>query len=277
MRTPSTVVFCQIDDLVPVSGNPLTGFPGFLDALSEAGIPCVWVTARNRHELDPLLRRLAHAAPFIAEGGSGVYLPEDYFHLKPPRTVRLGRFICIPVAKPQPAAENALGLLADETRVTVVPLRTLSLRELCQNTGLNKSAAESLRQRDFDELFFFAGTPDEDIQRFRHKAAHLKYSVRAQGPLWSLAVGASLASCVRELCKLYDRALHAHAFSIGLSTAASAQELFPACDRGILLANRLAPAEDPASQQRPAPKVLPLFSPDTWERALEAIRTRQFG
>jgi len=277
LRTPTIVVFCQIDDLISVSGNPLTGFPRFLDALSEAGIPCVWVTERNRHELDPLLRRLAHAAPFIAEGGSGVYLPEDYFHVKPARTVRFGRFMCIPVAKPQPAAQEALNLLAEEAGVTVVPLRSLSLRELAQNTGLKRDAAESLRQRDFDELFFFAGTSDSDIQRFRQHAAHLKYSVRQQGSLWSLAVSASLATCVRELRQLYDRALHSHAFSIGLSTAATAQELFPACDRGLLLTDRVPGAEDFAGRQRPVPKSLPLFAADTWARALEAIQTRQFS
>jgi len=25
----------------------------------------------------------------------GVYLPEGYFHLRPPKTVRLGRFTCL--------------------------------------------------------------------------------------------------------------------------------------------------------------------------------------
>jgi len=278
LRTPTTVVFCQIDDLVPASGNPLTGFPAFLDALSDAGIPCVWVTARNRHELDPLLRRLGHAAPFIAEGGSGVYLPEDYFHLKPARTVRLGRFTCIPVAKPQPGAAEALLALAEESGVTVVPLRSLSSRELMQNTGLPKDAAEALRQRDFDELFFFAGTSEQDIHRFQQRAAHLQLSVRPQGSLWSLAVQASVPSCVRELRKLYDRALHAHAFSVGLATAPASDGLFPACDCGILLTSRRDSVEEPTSRQSPAPAAisLPLFAPDTWERALEAISTRQF-
>jgi len=277
LRTPTTVVFCHIDDLIPMSGSPLTGFPGFLDSLSEAGIPCVWVTARNRHELDPLLRRLGHASPFIAEGGSGVYLPEDYFHLKPARTIRLGRFICIPVAGPQPAAEEALNMLAEEVGVTVVPFRSLSLRELMQNTGLGKDAAEALTQRDFDELFFFAGTSDQDILRFRQKAAQLQFSVRPHGSLWSLAVHASLASCVRELRKLYDRALHARAFSVGMTIAPDAQELFPACDRCILLTGRQSPASDATSRQLPVPKSLPLFAVDTWDRALEAIQTRQFG
>jgi len=269
-------VFCAVDDLIPVSGSPLAGFPDFLDSLSEANIPCVWLTSRNRLQLDSTLRKLGHSEPFIAEGGSAVYIFEDYFHLKPAHTIRLGRFTCIPVATPQPAAEQALALLAEQTCVTVVPLRSLSPRELVQNTGLSRHDAESMRQRDFDELFFFAGASDADIQRFQRTALHLKLSVRPHGSLWSLAVNSSLAACVRELRKLFDRAFHTHAFSIALATTLEGPGLFPACDRAILLTHGGSGMAPPSASGRPAPKSLPLFHSETWSSALEAIQTRTF-
>lgn len=275
MRASTTVVFCTIDDLIPVSGKPLLGFPEFLDSLADAGIPVVWVTSRNRHQLDASLRRWATVAPFIAESGSGVYLPEDYFHLKPARTIRLGRFTCIPVATPEPAASEALGELADDTGISVVPLRSLSTHELVQNTGLARREAEALCQRDFDELFFFAGTPDPEIRRFQQEAARKKFCVKQQGSLWSLAVNASLSTCVRELRKLYDRALHMPAFAIALATTSESNELIAACDRAVLLADRRAP-ELAAQPNRAVPKVLPLFSAETWSQALEMIENRQF-
>jgi len=276
LRAHTTVVFCAIDDFIPVAGKPLLGFAGFLEGLSAAGIPCIWVSTRSRQQLDFPIRRLGHAAPFIGEGGSGVFLPEDYFHLKAEKTVRLGRFTCIPVAAGQPAASEALEALAEETNVAVVPLRSLSPRELVQNTGLSRDAAESLRQRDFDELFFFAGASDEDIRRFQKQAVHRTIAVRPVDSLWSLSVGASLTACVRHLSKLFDRALHAHAFSISLATAALGHDLQQLCDRSIVMTNR---HDDPAklgTPNRPAPKTLPLFTGDSWELALESIRSRQF-
>ena len=276
LRSSNTVVFCAIDDLLPVSNKPLTGFANFLESLSADGIPCVWITSRNRHQLDATLRRMGHSDPFIAEGGCCVYLAEDYFHLKPAHTVRLGRFIAIPVAKPQPTAGEALAHLSEETGVSVVPLRSLTPRELIQNTGLPKNEAEAIRQRDFDELFFFAGTSEKDIHRFRQQAAHFKYSVRPYGSLWSLAVNPSLAGCVRGLRKLYDRAFHRPAFSVGLATAVDRADLFPACDRAILLTDRTTTVNDAKPRQGPAPKSLPLFQPDSWGEALEAIRSRSF-
>ena len=276
MRSSNTVVFCAVDDLIPVSGKPLTGFPEFLDALSETGIPYVWVTSRNRHQLDSPIRRLGHSAPFIAEDGCAVYLPEDYFHLKPARTLRLGRFTCIPVAAPQPAAAEALDLLAEETGISVVPVRSLSPRELVQNTGLSRPEAEALRQRDFDELFFFAGASNEDIQKFQQKAGHHKFSVRPMGTLWSLAVNASLSTCVQELRKLYDRALHFHTFAIALATSAASQDLERSCDRTIFLLDRSAAGDVRSHANRPAPKMIPLFSADAWSLALEVIQRRHF-
>ena len=274
LRSSTTVVFCSIDDLIPISGKPLTGFPEFLESLFDAGIPCIWLTSRSRLQLDSTIRKLGHSEPFIAEGGAGVYLAEDYFHLKPARTTRLGRFTCIPVATPQPAATEALALLSEQTGVTVVSLRSLSPRELVQNTGLERHEAESMRQRDFDELFFIAGATDAQILNFQRQASLLKYSVRPRGSLWSLAVNPSLATCVRELCKLFDRALRGHTFSVALANSLEAPGLFPACDRAILLTDRSSPVDVPSTPSHSSAKSVPLFQADTWALTLEAIQTR---
>jgi predicted mannosyl-3-phosphoglycerate phosphatase (HAD superfamily) len=270
LRSSNTVVYLAIDDLVCSSGKPLTGFAEFLAGLEEANVACVWISSRNRHELDATIRKLGHAGPFIAEGGSGVYLPEDYFHLKPARTIRFARFTVIPVATPQPAAAEALEQLAEDTGIEAVALRALSPRELSQNAGMPQREAELLRQRDFDELFFFAGASDADIKKFQTEAASKNLGVRARGNLWSLAAGASLATCIRQLTALYERAMRAHPLSIGMATSEEAAELFPCCNRNILLADRSLSDEDSAAPSL-ASLSLPLFAPDTWERAVEFI------
>jgi predicted mannosyl-3-phosphoglycerate phosphatase (HAD superfamily) len=274
LRSSTTVVYCAVDELISSSAKAVTGFAEFLAGLQEANVPCVWLTARNRHQSDLAIRKLGRSEPFIGEGGCGVYLPEDYFHLKPPKTVRLGRFTCIPIASQQPAAASELDLLAEETAIEVVPLRSLTPRELSQNAGLPQKDAELLRQRDFDEYFFFAGAGEAEISRFAAEAAKRKLQLRPRGNLWSLAAGASVAACVRELSKLYERALRAHPFNVGVATSDDAAELFPACSHSISLQERGSAAAQ-RSDRYPAPLELPLFSADTWERALEAVLTRQ--
>ena len=275
MRSSNKLVYVAIDNLISTSGKPLTGFQDFLAGLEEANLPCVWLSSRNRHELDSAIRKLGHAAPFIAEGGSGVYLPEDYFHLKPAHTIRFARFTVIPVATPQPAAAEALDQLAEDTGIEAVALRTLSPRELSQSVGLPQREAELLRQRDFDELFFFAGASDGEIRKFQAETARQSLGLRPRGNLWSLVVGASLAICIRQLTALYERATRAHPFTIAIASSEEAPELFPCCNRAILLADRSSASSGADLSARTSLLSLPRFAPDTWETALECILAKR--
>jgi mannosyl-3-phosphoglycerate phosphatase len=275
LRSSNKLVYIAIDNLISPSGKPLTGFQDFLAGLEEANLPCVWLSSRNRHELDSAIRKLGHAAPFIAEGGSGVYLPEDYFHVKPAHTIRFARFTVIPVATPQPAAVEALDQLAEDTGIEAVALRTLSPRELSQSVGLAQREAELLRQRDFDEWFFFAGASDGEIRKFQAETARRNLGLRPRGNLWSLVVGASLATCIRQLTALYERAIRAHPFTIAIATSEEATELFPYCNRALLLTDRSPASSDADSSARTSLLSLPLFAPDTWETALKSILAKR--
>src|SRR5260370_30849910 len=111
-------------------------------------MPAVWLPSRSRLQFDDPRRKHGHTHPFIAEDGCAVYLPEDYFHLRPvsessrakkAATVRLGRFTCIPVAQSLPAATDALPTLSQDPGVPGVTLHSLSPCEIAQNTRLSQA------------------------------------------------------------------------------------------------------------------------------------------
>jgi predicted mannosyl-3-phosphoglycerate phosphatase (HAD superfamily) len=245
-------IYVTLDPFLSTRGAVLYHFDEFLEGLDEAQFPCIWLTGRTRAQLDEPRRRLGHNDPFIGENGCGVYLPEDYFHLKSGNTIRLGRFTCIPVAKPQPAAAEALEELSTDLGVAAVSLRSLSPRELAQNTGLPANEAEQIRMRDFDELFFFAGATESDIAKFANEAKARGFTLQNLGPFWSFSVGADFAKCIRELGALYDRALRYHALRVGIAVTPTAdttqaissdprlKSLAAACDRTLFLAERHA-------------------------------------
>ena len=278
MRQTSSVLYIAVDALLPERGKSLPGFDEFTVVLDHEGIPSVWLTSRSRLQFDEPRRKLGHAHPFIAEDGSGAYLPEDYFHLRPDTadgrsskasTMRLGRFTCIPIAEPLPAAANALDALSQVTGVPLVTLRSLSGRELVQNTGLAPREAELARQRDFDELFFFAGASQVQTERFLAEGRRRGMEFRQRGMLWSAAIGASIRRCVAALSKLYDRALRYHAPSVAIATEDVAPKLFPFCDRNIFLAARV-PEATTDGRGYPRARVLPL-TPGVWEQVLETV------
>ncbi len=277
MRQTSTVVFCAIDSLLPIRGRIAPGFDEFCLALEHAGIPMVWVTSRSRAQMDEPIRKLGHIHPFIAEGGCGDYLPEGYFHLRAENSIRMARFTCIPVAKVLPAASEGLEQLAEETGVAVVTLKALSPRELAQNLGLPAREAEAARQRDFDQPFFFAGASESDIDRFCETAKLNKFSLRQHGVLWSLSVGANLRQCIRELSKLYERALRFRPTALAIATTAESAELFPVCDRHVLLTqDRFSKStlEHPPDLVQTRGREHSLGNPDVWENVLAEVTSK---
>jgi len=283
LRQTSNVLYIAVDELIPLKGKSHPGLDEFTATLDHQALPAVWLTSRSRLQFDEARRKHAHTHPFIAEDGCAVFLPEDYFHLRPASdasptkraaTVRLGRFTCLPIAQALPAAADALQTLSQDTGVPIVTLRSLSPRELVQNTGLPQKEAELARQRDFDDIFFFAGASDEEIDSFLAAGRPLGLQFRRQGALWSAAIGPSVQRCIRELARLYDRALRYHAHTLGIATPGLAAGLFPFCERTILLTDRKA--EPPPQDQHPTlhPRTLPLHAPDVWPRLLAAITSK---
>ena len=284
MRQTSSVLYIAVDTLIPLRGSSsVSGLDEFTAALDHQAIPAVWLTSRSRLQFDDPRRKHGHTHPFIAEDGCAVYLPEDYFHLRPASdasrtkkaaTVRLGRFTCIPVAQALPAAAEALQTLSQDTGVPVVTLRSLSPRELAQNTGLPQKEAELARQRDFDDIFFFAGASPDQVERFLSEGRNRTLQFRQHGVLWSTAIGPSVQRCLRELAKLYDRALRYHAHIVGIATPDLAAGLFPFCERTILLTDRNSEEVSQDQPDSPHARRLPLHVPDVWERLLAAIPTK---
>jgi predicted mannosyl-3-phosphoglycerate phosphatase (HAD superfamily) len=283
LRQTSSILYIAVDSIIPLHGKSVPGLDEFTATLDHEGIPAVWVTSRSRLQFDEPRRKNGHTHPFIAEDGCAVYLPEDYFHLRPESvaskqqkasTLRLGRFTCIPMAEALPAAADALETLSEQTGVPVVTLGSLSPRELAQNTNLPQHEAELARQRDFDEIFFFAGVSDEAVDRFLTEGCIRKLQFRQHGVLWSAAIGASVERCIRELSKLYDRALRYHAHPVGIATKELAPGLFPFCERAILLTEKDSDNKSPdLSKASPATR-LPLHAPGTWELVLDAVRSK---
>lgn len=238
----------------------------------------MWLTSRSRLQFDDARRTYRHIHPFVAEGGCAIYLPEDYFHLRPESapaktrkvsTLRLGRFICIPIAQQLPAAADALEALSNDTAVPVVTLRSLPSRELSQNTSLPRREAELARQRDFDDVFFFAGASEKEIEHFLAVGRSRGIQFRQSGVLWSAAIGSSFRRCIEELSKLYDRGLRRHAHTVGVATADLAPDLLPYCERTILLTDHQKEQSPHSGPKQRRSRQISLHAPDFWERLVE--------
>ncbi len=162
-------------------------------------------------------------------------------------------------------AEGGCGVYLPEGYFHLRPAKTVRLPA---------QQAELTRHRDFDELFFFAGAAEADVKRFTAESDNRHWQLRQRGVLWSLAVGANLKQCVRDLSKLYTRALRSQPKIVGIACGDNALELLEACDRGFLLVDRTtsADASNIVNERLPARfREIALDSTNVWERIVEAL------
>ena len=227
--------------LLDSRGRVLSGAEDAVARLDHQGIPLILVTSGTRAETDARRRELGHVHPFIAEDGSGVFLPEGYFHLRIPNLVRLGRYLAMPLARPLEEASAALKTLAESAGMELVTFSDLTAREIARNSGMPLRAAELARQRDFQEVFFFAGAGEPAIHRFVDEARRSGAQIHCRGPFWLFSLGADVRSAVRQLTALYDSGQRTRVSTLAVGSALEDAALLKAVHRPVLLPQTAGP------------------------------------
>jgi mannosyl-3-phosphoglycerate phosphatase family protein len=236
VQTTKLLVFVPLEGvLLDSRGRVLPGAEEAAAQLDSHGIPLILVTSGTRAETDVPRRALGHVHPFIAEDGGGVFLPEGYFHLRIPGVVRLGRFLSMPLARPLQEASAALRTLAESIGIEVVTFSDMTAREIARNSGMPLPTAELARQRDFQEVFFFAGAGEGAIHRFVEDARRSGARILRRDPFWLFSLGADLRTAVSKLTALYDTARRTRVSTLAVGAALEDAALLKAVHRVVLL------------------------------------------
>jgi mannosyl-3-phosphoglycerate phosphatase len=211
-----------------------------LQALSQRGIPLVLSSRGTRAQLEPLRRKLQHAHPFLTESGGGLFIPDGYFHLRLEGAARAGRYFCVPFARPHAEAAAAVQEIAAEAGASVVGFSQLSAREIARNSGQSAREAELSRQREFSEIFFFAGESEKAPRRFSEIARERGWEAIPGDPFWELRAPLTRSGepAARHLMGIYRESLHVRLRSVGIGSHAGDLHLLSATDTAVVLPRR---------------------------------------
>jgi mannosyl-3-phosphoglycerate phosphatase len=184
-----------------------------------------------------LRRKLQHGHPFLTESGAGLFIPDGYFNLRLEGATRCGRNFCVPFARTQAEAAAALPEIAEEAGASVVGFSQMTLREIARNSGLSTHEAELFRQREFGEMFFFAGETDKTTRRFSRVALEKGWEALPGDPFWELRgpLKQNGENAVRYLMAIYRKALHGRQRSVGIGSGPRDRYLLSATDVAVLL------------------------------------------
>ena len=100
--------------------------------------------------------------------------------------MRYGRYFCVPFARSHSETATAVQEIAGEADADVVAFSQMSPREIARNTGRSTQDAEQYRQREFSEIFFFAGETGRSAARFTQIAREKGWEAIRGEPFWEL-------------------------------------------------------------------------------------------
>jgi mannosyl-3-phosphoglycerate phosphatase len=238
MLAPRQIIFTAVDGILDLASREAwEAASDALHALARRGVPLVLSTRGTRAQLDPLRRRIEHQHPFLTESCAGLFIPDGYFNLHLEGAARVGRHFCVPFARSHAEAAAALAEIAEETGADVAGFSQMSLRDIARNSGLSTRDAELYRQREFGEIFFFAGETRETTQRFQQVAREKGWEAVPGEPLWELRgrLKQHGEDAVRYLMAIYRKNVHGRLRSVGVGNDARDLPLLSATDTAVIL------------------------------------------
>lgn len=227
---PKKIIISDLDGTLLDSRD--YSFAAALPALARLraqGVPLILCSSKTRAEIELYRQRLDNHHPFITENGGGIFIPKGYFS-HPFDAEESGPYRLIRLGTPYAEIRDRFVELRRQLGSQVRGFAEMSVAEIAALTGLSNAEADLARQRDFDEVFVFAGLPDQGFLR-AIEAAGLRWT---QGQFFHLMGDHDKGRAVQLLLSLYRREYGA-VTSIGLGDGLNDLPLLAAVDRPVLI------------------------------------------
>jgi mannosyl-3-phosphoglycerate phosphatase family protein len=172
-------------------------------ALARLGVPLVLCSGRTRAEVAFVSRIFGLAAPFIAENGSLLLVPDGHLSGGVPGGEREGDWHVLRLGPPRETLRRSLEEVAAAAGVRLRLLSDLTGGERLRRGGLASLLGEAAAGREHTEPFLVEG---EEEAAALARAAETRGLRLARGQsFWHLCGGADKGLAVRTLLALYER------------------------------------------------------------------------
>jgi len=266
------VIFAALNDDLLFSTPPKPVLTA-LEQVTVGGAPFVWVTQRCGAEVMSFNTALGQPLPFIAEGGSVLYLPQQSLVWAPfdrDEAEAVGDYWAISLAGPYVQFRAGLRVLANELHHSLLGYGDITIERLQKMMGLSADAAQRAKARESSEPFL---TPKAVTPAALSAAAEdLGFRVVCGERIsYLLAEDVTLARAIARLLDCFQPGSAAEMpVTAGLGAWPRDQSLLAVVDRAIAETSADGAAEDdnPALPDGCRPIAA---TPAAWSQALLAL------
>ena len=229
------IIFTGLDGiLLPIEENDCEPVAITVKQLQQQHIPLVPVTNNTRAEVEALFQKIAFNAPFVVEGGSGIFIPQDNQQFKISDTDTIDNYHIYQLGCTYTEARAALKVVQEEISKILRGFGDLDEANIQTMMGVSSAAARRAKSREFSEYFL---TPSRlEISKLQTVAQEYGFQIVTEGKL-SLVMGggASPAKAVSWLKENYQTSQPEKLVTVGIGSTEKDLPMLEAVDIPIVV------------------------------------------
>ena len=235
--TLQPIIFTDLDGtLLDHADYNTNNISELLQQLQNAHIPVVFNTSKTFCEVIELKNHLNIRQPFIVENGAAVFIPEDYFELKPIGCKKVGAYWCYAMAKPLSSLLNDLNTLKADYKAHYKLFSDLSSEQISELTGLNDAQARRAQTRDYSDPLYWYGN-DELLTAFVNDVEALGYDIKIGGRFIHIAKNTDKSAAQQWLVKQFTHHFRKPLTVIALGDSDNDKQMLEHANIAIIIAN----------------------------------------
>ena len=207
-----------------------------LTALEKKDIPVIPTTSKTFAEAADIQKGLDHHQPFIVENGAAVYIPKDYFKVKPIGCDEYKGYWRFAMTQSTDKLHDDLKQYACQFSHCVRLFSQFSAQEIAELTGLPVDKSELALQRQYSDPVCFSGS-DEEKQGFIDVMSQAGYEVLVGGRFIHLTKGNNKGLAQKWLLNQFKKAYRNPFTVIALGDRQNDVAMLKAADTAILINN----------------------------------------
>ncbi|MBB1336448.1 HAD-IIB family hydrolase [Pseudoalteromonas sp. SR44-2] len=235
--TLQPIIFTDLDGtLLNHADYNTNNISELLQQLQNSHIPVVFNTSKTFCEVIELKNDLNIQQPFIVENGAAVFIPEDYFELKPIGCKKVGAYWCYAMAKPLSSLLNDLNTLKADYKAHYKLFSDLSSEQISELTGLNDAQARRAQTRDYSDPLYWYGN-DELLTAFVNDVEALGYDIKIGGRFIHIAKNTDKSAAQQWLVKQFTHHFRKPLTVIALGDSDNDKQMLEHANIAIIIAN----------------------------------------
>ncbi|MBA6409794.1 HAD-IIB family hydrolase [Pseudoalteromonas sp. 5Ae-yellow] len=235
--TLQPIIFTDLDGtLLDHADYNTNNISELLQQLQNAHIPVVFNTSKTFCEVIELKNDLNIQQPFIVENGAAVFIPEDYFELKPIGCKKVGAYWCYAMAKPLSSLLNDLNTLKADYKAHYKLFSDLSSEQISELTGLDDAQARRAQTRDYSDPLYWYGN-DELLTAFVNDVEALGYDIKIGGRFIHIAKNTDKSAAQQWLVKQFTHHFRKPLTVIALGDSDNDKQMLEHANIAIIIAN----------------------------------------